>query len=189
MSSPRRRLAARRREAGTGSPSFSEPVFILVATLRRPHGLKGEVLVSVETDFPERLQPGVSLLMGEEHRPLTIATRRPHAEGMLLGFKEFHSRDAIGQLRNQPLFVPVSDRPQLPEGEYYHHQLLGMRVFEEDGEYLGVLVDILNTGANDVYVVRSQGGKEILFPAIQDVVRSIDLAQKCMQVHLPPGLR
>ncbi len=191
MSSPRRRLAARRKAAKSPEDvetSSGDLAFVLVATFRRPHGLKGEVFVSLETDFPERLQKGTRLYMGEEHNPVTIASRRPHGDGLLLAFEEFPGLESVNPFRNVPLFVPVEDRPPLPEGEYYQHQLLGMRVVEEDGSLLGTLTEILSTGANDVYVVRSEEGGELLLPATTDVVRQVSVAEKRMVVHLLPGL-
>lgn len=160
-----------------------------MGVLRRPHGLKGEVLVSLDTDFPERLQPGTQLYLGEGYIPVTIASRRGHADGLLLTLRELPDLQAVQPFRNQPLFVSAADRPPLPEGEYYHHQLLGMQVVEEEGEPLGLLTDILITGANDVYLVRAEDGEEILLPAIAEVIRGVDTAAKQMTVRLLPGLR
>ena len=192
MSSPRRRLAARRKAAKSPEDVFTpsgDLAFVLVATLRRPHGLKGEVAVALQTDFPERLQKGTRLYMGEDHIPVTIASRRPHGDGLLLAFEELAGLAAVNSFRNVLLFVPVEDRPPLPEGEYYQHQLLGMQVVEEGGSILGTLTEILSTGANDVYVVRPAQGGELLLPAIQDVVQQVMLAEKRMVVRLLPGLR
>jgi len=85
-------------------------------------------------------------------------------------------------------FVSAEDRPPLPEGEYYHHQIIGLNVFDETGTSLGVVSEILETGANDVYVVAAAGGREILIPALKDVLLEINLEQKRMKVHLLPGL-
>jgi 16S rRNA processing protein RimM len=76
----------------------------------------------------------------------------------------------------------------LPEGHYYIFQLVGSRVYTTGGEFLGILTEVLTTGANDVYVVKGTGKKEILIPALKDVVRKIDLARREMTVALPPGL-
>lgn len=172
-----------------GPPAMGELSFILAATLRRPHGLKGEVAVSLETDFPDRLQKGTRLYLGEDHVPVAIASRRPHADGLLLSFEEFPDLASVQPFRNVPLFVPVEDRPPLPEGEYYQHQLLGLQVVEEDGAILGTLAEILATGANDVYLVRPPDGGELLLPATSEVVRQVSLAEKRIVVHLLPGLR
>ncbi len=187
MSSPRRRLAARRRQKETGSPNFSEPVFVLVGVLRRPHGLRGEALVSIETDFPERLKKGVKLFLGEDYKELTIKSQRKSNDGLLIAFGEL-DRATLEQYRNEPLFTRVIDSPQLPAGQFYRHQLLGLDVTTEDGAMLGKLVEIVDTSANDVYIVRSPQNKEILLPAIRDVIRHVDLGNKRLTVHLLPGL-
>lgn len=189
MTTPRRRAAQRRREKETGSLNLSEPVFVVVAILRRPHGLHGEMLASIETDFPERLQPGTQVFLGEEHRPVTIAGRRSHNDGLLLTFEEQPGEQSIDSLRNVPVFVRTQDRPPLPEGEYYQHQLLGLNVVEENGEPLGTLVQILDTGANQVYVVKTKEDKELLLPALKNVIRQITLDEGRMVVRLLPGLR
>lgn len=188
MSSPRRRLAAKRKSQPTGSPDTSEPVFVLVGILRRPHGLRGEALVSVETDFPERLKKGLKLFLGEDHTQLTIRSRRTTNEGLLLAFEEFSDRESLARIRNESLFVRASDSPKLPAGQVYQHQLIGLDVFTQEGSLLGKLVEVIDTAANDVYVVHSSQKKEILLPAIRDVIRNVDLENKRMTVHLLPGL-
>ena len=144
--------------------------------------------MEVITDFPERIRPGLTLYIGEEHQPLKVASQRPHSGNLLLGFHSIDTPEAIGQFRNQWAYVPASDRPPLEDGEYYHHQLLGLKVVSDDGQELGQLCDILETGANDVYMVRSEIGKEILLPAIESVILDIDLGKGLMRVHLLPGL-
>ncbi|NOY98470.1 MAG: 16S rRNA processing protein RimM [Chloroflexi bacterium] len=174
--------------AGPGSPSRGEPVHLAVGFLRRPHGVRGEILMDVLTDFPERLQPGMQVYVGEEHAPMTLVARRGHAKGLLITFEGIESREAVGNFRNQYVYVLTADRPPLPEGEYYHHQLIGLQVVSEDDRLLGELTTILETGANDVYVVKSESGREILLPAIPAVVLDVDLGRGQMRVHLLPGL-
>jgi 16S rRNA processing protein RimM len=164
-------------------------VFVVVGIVRRPHGLKGELLVSVETDFPERLVEGASLYLSDDHREVTIRSRRQHSDGLLLSFEEFPNKQSVENLHNLPLYRRTSDAPELPEGQYYQHQLLGLNVVEENGELVGKLAQIFNTGASDVYVVRDEAGKEILLPAISDVILRIELENKQIVVHLLPGLR
>lgn len=189
MNSHRQRLAARRRNQETGSQVNSEPVFLAVAKIRRPHGLRGEALVSVLSDFPERLKPGAPLYLGHHHKSVRIQSRRQHSEGLLLSFEGVSSREGLEALRNQFLFVKATDLPDLEEGEFYHHQIIGLEVWEEDGERVGLLIDILETGANDVYIVRSKEGKEILLPATSEVILAVDLDSKRIWARLIPGLR
>jgi 16S rRNA processing protein RimM len=107
---------------------------------------------------------------------------------MLVTFEGYHVREKIAELRNQLVYVRTSDRPPLEQGEYYHHQLLGLQVIDENGRLLGLLSSILETGANDVYVVRDQTGTEILVPAIDSVILDIDLEHKQVRVHVLSGL-
>ncbi|MEX1071288.1 MAG: ribosome maturation factor RimM [Anaerolineales bacterium] len=188
MNSQRRRHADRIRNKETGSLKDGEPVFVLVGVLRRPHGLRGEVLVVPQTDFPERLKKGLQLYLGEEYRAVTIQSRRQHNDGLLLAFEEFPDKASLDYVRNEPLFVRREESPALPEGQYYQHQLLGLKVIQEDGAILGKVSEILDTSANAVYVVRTEDGEEILLPSIKDVIRKIDLKTKQITVHLLSGL-
>lgn len=174
--------------AGTGSPPVGEPEYLVVGFLRRPHGVKGEILMDVHTDFPERLKTGLTVFVGDDYQPMVIASRRLHGAGMLVRFRGIKTPEDAGIYRNTRVYVPTADRPELPEGEYYHHQLIGMRVVTDEGRDLGMLADVLETGANDVYVVRDVDGNEILLPAIPPVILDIDPAGRQMRVHLLDGL-
>jgi 16S rRNA processing protein RimM len=175
--------ASHSHEESTGSSQPGEPVFLVVGKLRRPHGLNGEIIMDVETDFPERLRRGKTVYVGEEHRPLKIKTIRPQNHARLLSFEEFKDSDQVGVLRNFLVYVKAADLPRLPEGEYYYHQLLNLRVVDEGDQELGVLTDILETGANDVYVVMAPDGSELLFPAIEDVLLDVDLEKREIKVR------
>ena len=175
-------------EQPAGSPPNGEPAFLVVGKLRHPHGVRGEILLEVITDFPERLQPGMKVFVGEEHRPERILTRRVHGKGLLVSFEGYTTPETVGALRNSLVYVPTAGRPALPAGEYYHHQLLGLLVTAEDGNELGRLAEILSTAAHDIYVVRSESGAEILLPAIDEVILEIDLDKGLLRVHLLPGL-
>ncbi len=172
----------------SGSSVNGGPVFIAVGKLRRPHGVQGEIVTSVLTDFPELLQPGSVVYVGSEHNPLEIHTFRWHQQDALISFREFLNRDAAGTLRNQMLFVLAEDCPELPEGEYYFHQVVGMDVVTEEGEHLGIVSEIHETGANDVYIVQRQQKKDLLLPATEEVILKIDMEARKMTVRLLPGL-
>jgi 16S rRNA processing protein RimM len=174
--------------AEAGSPMVGEPEYLVVGFLRRPHGVKGEILMDVHTDFPERLKTGITVFVGESYQPMVIASLRYHASGLLVRFRGIKSPEEAGLYRNTWVYVPAANRPELPEGEYYHHQLIGLNVVTDEGRDLGVLVDILETGANDVYVIRAVDGNEVLLPAIPPVVLEIKLADRQMCVRLLDGL-
>ena len=171
----------------SGSPD-GEPVYLVIGFLRRAHGVRGEIIMDLHTDFPERLRNGRKLFVGDDHTPMTLAGARPHAKGMLVKFKGIETPEAAGQLRNQWVYVRAVDVPDLPEGKIYQHELFGYKVMDDEGNPLGELVEILETGANNVYVVRDTSGKEILLPAIPSVVLEIDPARRLMRVHLLEGL-
>lgn len=171
-----------------GSPSQDEPIFLEVGQLRRPHGVKGEIQMVVYTDFPERITPGRVVYLGDRYLPHTISTKRMQNEIMLLAFEGFPDRTAVEILRNQRVSVRAEEIPELPVGEFYQHQLLDLQVVRDNGIVLGVVAEILETGANDVLVVMDETGKEILLPLIDDVVLQIDLETRKMIVHLLPGL-
>lgn len=171
-----------------GSPPGGGPLFLVVGKFSRPHGVQGDILFQVLSDFPERLKPGKLIYIGEEHRPLRIYRRKVHSAGLILGFEEYADPEAVTALRGRFAYVTAEGLPQLPEGEYYHHELLGLRVVDEEGNFLGRLTQIIENPANDVYIVRPEKGPEILLPAIEPVILEIDLVQGVMSVHLLPGL-
>jgi 16S rRNA processing protein RimM len=180
--------APTQRAGNPGSPQKGEPVYLAVGLLRKPHGLRGDLLLEVYTDFPDRLSPGTSLFAGDAHKPLKITRRRPHNDGLLLGFEGIHTPEEAGRYSATVVYVPAADRPVLPEGEYYHHEIIGLTVIDEVGKSLGQVVEIIVTGANDVYVIRPEQGKDILIPALKEVILAVDLGEKTMRVHLLPGL-
>ncbi len=172
-----------------GSPGSGEPAFLAVGKLRRAHGVRGEILMEVFTDFPERLASGVTLYLGVDAKPMRLVKRRQHREGLLVTFEGYTTPEQVGQLSNQEVYVRTDDRPPLAEGEYYHHQLLGLRVSTPGGEPLGRVVEILETGASDVLVVRPGTGSDVLIPVADAFIQRIDLATGEIIVQLIPGMR
>jgi 16S rRNA processing protein RimM len=171
-----------------GSLAPGEPAFLAVGKLRRPHGVRGEMLMEVLTDFPARLKPGFTLLVEPDHQPLRLRSVRPHNDGLLVAFEGIDTPEEAGLLRNRVLVVGQADRPILPEGEYYQHQWIGLRVISSDGRELGRLVEILETRANDVLVVRGETGPEILIPLAGPFIQEVRLAQGELIVNLIPGM-
>lgn len=171
----------------SGSPN-GEPVYLVVGFLRRPHGVHGEIVMDLHTDFPERLRSGRKLLVGEDHSPLTLASARQHQSSMLVRFKGIETPEEAGQYRNQWVYIRASEAPPLPKGQIYQHELFGFNVIDENDNPLGELVEIIETGANNVYVVKNDSGREILLPAIPSVILDLDAERRLMRVHLLEGL-
>ena len=183
-------MAAKKKpkNAASGSPSAGEPEYLVVGFLRRSHGVHGEMLMDIQTDFPERLQPDTQVFVGDSHQPLTIVGVRHHNQGLLVKLSGLETPEDAGRYRNQLVYVTSADRPPLPEGQYYHHELIGFDVVDEEGMPIGALSEIMQTGANDVYVVRRPDGREVLLPVIPSVVLDLEADRRQIRVHLIPGL-
>lgn len=175
-------------EVAAGSPAPGEPVFLAVGKLRRPHGVKGEMLMEVLTDFPERLRPGLMLYLEPPYDTLVLRSVRPHKDGMLVTIDGCDTPEKAGEYRNRLVSVKTANRPALPEGEYYHHQVIGLRVTTDSGQDVGRAVEILSTGAHDVLVVRGETGPEILIPLVKPFLQEINLVQGEIIVSLIPGM-
>jgi len=172
----------------TGPSSADEPVFVLIGKFRKPHGIRGEVRMTVLTNYPELIAVGQMIYVGERHQPYQIRSLRWHGGDLLVSLEELIDRTAVEIFRNIPVFMLSQDMPEPPEGEFYLHQLIGSEVLTDEGEKLGTLKEVLLTGANDVYLVETPAGKEILLPAIEDVILNIDLETRIILVHIIPGL-
>ncbi|MBL8100349.1 MAG: 16S rRNA processing protein RimM [Anaerolineales bacterium] len=173
-------------EKKSGSPK-GESLYLAVGFLRRPHGVMGEMIMDLHTDFPERFKPGRKVYLGPQHEAATLGSVRPHAENLLVKIRGCDTPESVGKYRNTWVYVKSSEVPALPEGQVYKYELIGLDVIDDEGNSLGKLAEILETGANDVYVVRADK-KEILLPAIPDVILKIDMESKVMTVHLIDGL-
>lgn len=171
-----------------GSPPAGEPVFLVIGKIRRPHGVQGELLMEVYSDFPERYQPGVTVFVGDGAQAYHIASCRRHKDGLLIKFTAFDTPEAAGILRNQLVYVRADDRPQLEEGEYYHHQLIGLKVIDEQGNSRGSVAEIMETGGNDVLVVRGEQGSDLLIPYVDEFILQVDLQARTLRVRLIPGM-
>lgn len=163
--------------------------YLAIGQVIRAHGIRGEISVKVLTDFPERFDTIEWVYLGNEFQAeaYRLESYRWHKQHVLLKLEGVVSRTEAEHLANQFVQVPIEEAVQLPEGEYYLYQLLGLEVVTTTGERLGQITAILETGANDVFVVK-QEDQEILLPDIPDVVKKIDLAQGQVIVELIEGL-
>jgi 16S rRNA processing protein RimM len=175
------------KQQSSGSPA-GEPVYLVIGYLRRSHGVRGEIIMDLHTDFPQRIKPGRKVLVGEKYQQLTLDTVRPHAESLLISFRGVDTSEDVSKFRNQWVYVKAIEVPPLPEGQHYQYELIDLDVVDENGDSLGKLVEILETGANDVYIVRDDSGKEILLPAIPSVILDLNMDSRIMKVHLLEGL-
>ena len=171
-----------------GSIGPVEPAYVLIGRLQKSHGVRGEITLRLMTDFPERIRRGKVIYVGPDFQPNKITGTRWKNELLLLKLEGYDNPEDVREIVGLDVFAAVKDLPALSAGRYYHHQLIGMRVFEGD-ENLGVLAAIMETGANEVYIIDQADGSELLIPAIPEVILKVDLDQKRIDVHLLEGLR
>ena len=167
----------------------AEPRFLAIGRILRAHGVRGDLVVEVLTDYPERFYTLEVAYLGDAYaaEPRRVVAARPYKDRVLLRFEACDDRTSAERLSGLLVQIPIEEAHPLPEGEYYPHQLVGMEVVTTDGELLGYLSEVLFAPANDIYVVtRSKG--ELWLPAIADVVQQVDLVAKRMVVKLLDGL-
>ncbi len=177
-------------EGGSGLPGRQpEPRYLAIGRVARPHGVRGELRVEVLTDYPEWVEQRAYLYVGPTHQRYALERVRLHQDVLLLKLEGCDDRDAAEALRGALIEVPVEDAIPLDEGEYYHFQLVGLQVVTETNEILGEVVEVMTLpkNANEVYVVHGPLG-EILLPAIEDVVVSLDVDAGQIVVRPLPGL-
>lgn len=163
--------------------------YLAVGRIVKAHGLQGEISMTVLTDFPERFETTEWVYLGNEFEATAyrVESYRWHKQNILLQLAGVNDRDQAEILRGQFVQIPLEDATPLPEGSYYLYQLIGLEVKTTSDEFLGVISSIIETGANDVYVVEKDG-QQILLPAIPDVIKSIDIPTMTMVVQVIDGL-
>ncbi len=153
----------------------------------RPHGVRGELLIDAGAAFETLLAEPLNLYFGKAAAPHALASARRHRGAWLIRLEGCLDRGQAEPFRGQVIYVRPSDLPSLPAGQHYPSQILGLEVETDEGSALGRVTEVIETGANDVYVV-SGPERQILLPAIPDVILTIDLDARRMRVHLLEGL-
>lgn len=168
---------------------FDENV-VTIGNILKPVGLHGEVKVEPLTDVPERfdeLHDVMVLTEGQERLSLTISKVRYGLPFIYLSFCDLRNYSDVSALRGGALQIPASERISLPEGSYFHSDLIGMDVYTGKGVFIGKVTDILETGSNDILVVDGKTG-ESLIPAIKKFVTEVDLEQQQICIDPIEGL-
>ncbi len=167
-----------------------ESEYFIVGKILKPFGLKGEVKVLPITDDPARYGDleFVFLKKGDSYMRVGVEGAFLHGGYVRLKLEGCRTREDGDKLRNRVLYIDRPNAAALEEGSYYYYDLLGCRVRTGDGEELGTVEDIRNSGSCDVYVVRSVSGEEYLIPAIRDVIHEIDVQEKKIIINVIDGL-
>ena len=164
-----------------------------VGKIVNTHGIRGEVRVISRTDFPEeRYRTGNTLYLfmqgDKQPRELTVKSHRKHKNFDLLTFEGCENLNQAEEMKNGILKVSEDQRGELEEGEYYIQDIIGCEVRTLDSEVIGKVTEVLSPGANDVWVIKKPGGKEVLIPYIEDVVKSVDVKEKVILIEPMEGL-
>lgn len=164
--------------------------YLRVGVIASTHGLKGEVKVFPTTDDPQRFLElkKVFLDTGHEYRPLEVAGVKFFKNQVILKFREFQDINEVEQYKGKDLLVTRDQAVPLMENENFITDLIGMEVYTDEDKRLGILTDVLQTGANDVYAVKTDGGKEVLLPAIPSCILKVNVEEARMTVHILEGL-
>jgi 16S rRNA processing protein RimM len=173
----------------------TSPRFLILARVTRPHGIRGDLRIQIMTRFPERLpELGAVYLGADPEDPATVRkmpvawARRDNSEYWLLHLEGIDHRDAADAFRNQYVLVSLEDAVPLEEDEIYLFQVIGLEVRTTAGIALGRVQDVIETGANDVYVVQGGPYGEVLIPAIQSVIVDTNVETGILTIRLPAGL-
>ena len=161
-----------------------------VGVITTTHGVRGEVKVFPTTDDPNRFKSLKHVLLdtGREKKSLEVQGVKFFKQFVILKFKGIDNINDIEMYKKRELWIPREEAQELEEDEYYIADLIGMDVVLEDGSKFGTLKDVMETGANDVYVVEDAKGEEILLPAIRECILDVDVEKNVMTIHLMKGL-
>jgi 16S rRNA processing protein RimM len=164
-----------------------------VGKIVNTHGIRGEVRVISRTDFADqRYKVGNNLYLfmeeGKEPIELKVASHRNHKNFDLLTFEGYTNVNQVEKYKGGILKVPETQLTPLDENEFYFHEIIGCEVFTIEGENLGKIKEVLTPGANDVWVIKGKGSKEILIPYIEQVVKQVDIENKKVLIEPMEGL-
>ncbi len=150
---------------------------VLIGKIGKAHGLRGQVKMQSYAESPRRFAVGrrLTLRKGKTEKILVVAGLKEQPRSLLLAFEGMTDRNEAESLNGYSVYIQAEDLEPLPEGEYYHHQLIGTRVYDQDQGFLGRLDAVFSTPAHDVWVVK-KGKREWLYPAVEEVVLSVDLS-------------
>lgn len=157
--------------------------FIEIGQIVNTHGIKGEVKLNPWTDDINDLLD-LDVFYEKDGKPLEVQNSRIHKNVLIIKFRDISTMNDAEKMKGKTLYT---EKMPLPEGRYYIKDLIGLDVIE-NGEKLGVLTDVFNTGANDIYEVKTPDGKRIYLPVIDGVIGDVNLDEKTMEVTIPDGL-
>ncbi|WP_018975059.1 ribosome maturation factor RimM [Saccharibacillus kuerlensis] len=170
-----------------------EPEFLSVGKIANTHGIKGELKIFPFTDFPEiRFAKGKELLMISPEDGSTLKVKiissREQKNVYVVKLEGYDNINQVEKYKGWDVKVPKEEAVEAEENAFYFHEIIGCKVFTVEGEELGTITDILTPGANDVWVVKRKGGKDVLIPFIEDIVKDVNVTEKTVRIEVMEGL-
>lgn len=164
--------------------------YFKVGIITSTHGVRGEVKVFPTTDDPKRFKrlKEVILVLPREQKTLEIEGVKFFKNMVILKFKGLDNLNDVEKFRQGTLHVERKNAVRLSKDEYFIADLIGLKVVGEEDQILGELTDVLETGANDVYVITMTDGRELLLPAIKECILNVNMEERCMKIHILDGL-
>lgn len=172
----------------TPQPSPLPQEWICLGEIVAPFGLRGDVKMLAQTDFPDRITRHSQLFIGSDHRPFRLRDARPHGGVILLHFIGLDTINDVEPLRNLSVFIPQEEIAPLPSDHYYIHDLIGLQAVHINGTSLGTIADVYTGNAQDLLVVKRAGQPEVLVPLVKALVPTVDIANKIVTIDPPGGL-
>ncbi|MDO3410725.1 ribosome maturation factor RimM [Saccharibacillus sp. CPCC 101409] len=170
-----------------------ESNFLSVGKVANTHGIRGELKIFPYTDFPEmRFAAGKELLLiepeGGSPLKVKVIAAREQKNVYIVKLDGYDNINQVEKYKGWDVKVPKKEAVEAEENAYYFHEIIGCAVLDEHGQELGIVKDILTPGANDVWVVKGKGGKELLIPFIEDIVKDVDVQKKVVRIEVMEGL-
>jgi len=171
----------------------SQPHYLILGEILRPHGVRGELRVRVLTDYPERVAKIKTVYLGRDPMEFdadaySVQAARMHKDYLLLKLQEIQDRNEAETLRSLYVMIDFENAVPLEEDEFYLYEVIGLKAYSSEGEWLGTVNNVIETGANDVYVVSGSAHGEILLPVHEETLVSIDFDEGKITLNLPDGL-
>ncbi len=171
------------------TPDTPETAWIAVGEIVGVFGIRGEVKVLPQTDFPDRFARTPTLYLGDARDPRAVQSARQHQRIVLLKLAGVDDATAAQGLRGLTLWIPEDERMPLTDDQFYQHDVVGLKVVHINGQPLGEIVDFIAGSGNDLFVVRAApGGREVLLPAVREFIRELDIPGGVLRVDPIPGL-
>ncbi len=162
--------------------------WLTIGSIVAVFGLRGEVKILSQTDFPDRLAQRAYLYIGQNHTPYAIQTVRQHGSMLIMQFAEITDATQAAKMCGQLAMIPQDEAADLAPDQYYIHDLIGLQVLHVDGHVLGIVVDVLTNGAQDLLKVRRNGGSDVFLPFVKALVPKVNITLRTITADPPIGL-